>query len=174
MSGSTVKKHRSLRKLTGYNATRKNSFLLWFQACQVLPRHLHQLQGHLWDRRVILHHLLHPHLLHLPVGRFVRFEKEKMWLIVTSLQCQCLNLLMIAQGDLMKPKPTKIPKPNKKETTMERGDPLCSDDSEIPEWLQEFRGEFGGWWNSITGRLSRQFISWSLFRADRKETWGFG
>ena len=22
---------------------------------------------------------------------------------------------------------------------MERGDPLCSDDSEIPEWLQEFR-----------------------------------
>ena len=30
-------------------------------------------------------------------------------------------------------------KPNKKETTIERGDPLCSDDSEIPEWLQEFR-----------------------------------
>ena len=35
-------------------------------------------------------------------------------------------------------------KPNEKETTIERGDPLCSDDSEIPEWLQEFRGEFGG------------------------------
>ena len=33
----------------------------------------------------------------------------------------------------------KIPKPNKKETTIERGNPLCSDDSEIPEWLQEFR-----------------------------------
>ena len=30
-------------------------------------------------------------------------------------------------------------KPNKKETTTERGDPLCSDDSEILEWLQEFR-----------------------------------
>ena len=30
----------------------------------------------------------------------------------------------------------KIPKPNKKETTMKRGNPL---DSEIPEWLQEFR-----------------------------------
>ena len=30
----------------------------------------------------------------------------------------------------------KIPKPNKKETTIERGNPL---DSEIPEWLQEFR-----------------------------------
>ena len=34
---------------------------------------------------------------------------------------------------------TKIPKTNKEETTIERGDPLCSDDSEILEWLQEFR-----------------------------------
>ena len=31
----------------------------------------------------------------------------------------------------------KIPKTNKKETTIERGN-LC-DDPEIPEWLQEFR-----------------------------------
>ena len=33
----------------------------------------------------------------------------------------------------------KNPKTNKKETAMERGNPLCSDDPEIPEWLQEFR-----------------------------------
>ena len=33
----------------------------------------------------------------------------------------------------------KNPKTNKKETTREWSDPLCSDDSEIPEWLQEFR-----------------------------------
>ena len=32
-----------------------------------------------------------------------------------------------------------IPKTNKKETTIARGDPLHSNDSEIPEWLQEFR-----------------------------------
>ena len=32
-----------------------------------------------------------------------------------------------------------IPNLNKKETTIERGNPLCSDDSEILEWLQEFR-----------------------------------
>ena len=37
----------------------------------------------------------------------------------------------------------KTPKTNKKETTIERGDPLCSDNSEIPEWLQEFRRI---WW----------------------------
>ena len=30
-------------------------------------------------------------------------------------------------------------KTNKKETTIERGNPLCSVDPEIPEWLQEFR-----------------------------------
>ena len=33
----------------------------------------------------------------------------------------------------------KTPKTNQKETTIERGNPLCSDDPEIPEWLQEFR-----------------------------------
>ena len=44
---------------------------------------------------------------------------------------------MIEQGDsLFPPKPTKNPKPNKFETTIERRDPLCAD---ILEWLQEFR-----------------------------------
>ena len=33
----------------------------------------------------------------------------------------------------------QTPKTNKKETTTTRGNPLCSNDSEIPEWLQEFR-----------------------------------
>ena len=35
--------------------------------------------------------------------------------------------------------PIKNQKPIKKETTIERGDPLCSDDPEIPEWLQKFK-----------------------------------
>ena len=60
----------------------------------------------------------------------------------------------------------------------EHGDPLFTDSgrasSEILEWLQEFREKFGGWWNSTTGRFSRQFFSWSLFRADCKETSGCG
>ena len=44
---------------------------------------------------------------------------------------------MTERGDpLFASKPTKNPKPNKDETTMEREDPLCA---EIPEWLQEFR-----------------------------------
>ena len=42
-------------------------------------------------------------------------------------------------GQLEEIQANKIPKPNKKETTITRGDPLCSDNSEIPERLQEFR-----------------------------------
>ena len=38
----------------------------------------------------------------------------------------------------------QIPKTIKKETTITRIDPLCSDNSEIPEWLQEFREN--DWW----------------------------
>ena len=40
-------------------------------------------------------------------------------------------------GKLVETQANKIPKTNKKETTIERGN-LC-DDPEIPEWLQEFR-----------------------------------
>ena len=43
----------------------------------------------------------------------------------------------------MIPKPIKLQKTNKEETTIERGDPLLTGSvrasSEIPEWLQEFR-----------------------------------
>ena len=44
---------------------------------------------------------------------------------------------IIERGDPLLPKPTKNPKPNKDETTIERRDP-CGD-SDIPEWQQEFR-----------------------------------
>ena len=43
---------------------------------------------------------------------------------------------MMEQGHLTKSKPTESKKTNKKGTTIERGNPS---DSEIPEWLQEFR-----------------------------------
>ena len=44
-----------------------------------------------------------------------------------------------SSGRLDEDQANKIPKTNKIETTTARGDPLCSDNSEIPEWLQEFR-----------------------------------
>ena len=42
-------------------------------------------------------------------------------------------------GESVETQANIIPKTNKKETTIARGDPLHSNDSEIPEWLQEFR-----------------------------------
>ena len=107
MNGFMVKNHISLKTEFGLSVTRRTSFQSWFLACQVLPRHLHHPFGHLWNRRVILLlHLLHPHLLHLQWAK-CRFEKRKMHLTVTSLQCQCLSWLMIERRNLWKPKPTK-------------------------------------------------------------------
>ena len=54
MNGSMVKNHISLKTVFGYSATQRTSFRSWFQACQVLPLHLHQLYGHLLNiRRVV-------------------------------------------------------------------------------------------------------------------------
>ena len=58
----------------------------------------------------------------------------------------------------------KTQKPIKKEPEREQGDPLFTS-SEVPEWLCKNSEKFGGWWNSRTWRLSRQFLSWSIFRA---------
>ena len=81
---------------------------------------------HLQDRRVIPHHLLQPHLLHLRQVKF-KVKSEKIGMRVTSFH---------RSGRPDDTQANKIPKTNKEETTIERGDPLCS---EIPEWLQEFR-----------------------------------
>ena len=48
---SGQKPHLS-KKVFEHNGTRKTSFLSWFQACQVLPLHLHQLYGHLRNGRL--------------------------------------------------------------------------------------------------------------------------
>ena len=60
MNGSMVKNHISLKTGFGYSATRRTSFLLWFQTClQIrLQDLIRQLQGHIQDRRVIAQHLL--------------------------------------------------------------------------------------------------------------------
>ena len=50
------------------------------------------------------------------------------------------NLVDDGSGQPDETQANKISKTNKKETAIGRGNPL---DSEIPEWLQEFRGNFG-------------------------------
>ena len=67
-----------------------------------------------------------------------------------------------------------IPKTNKKETTIERGNPLCSDDHEIPEWLQEFREILMDDEIPVHGDSHASSSHEVSFRPDSKETRGFG
>ena len=82
MNGSMVKNHISFKTGFGYNATRRTSFLSWFQACQrVLPPVLIiQLQRHLQDRRGIVLHLLQARLLH----------QRQQHQVIMRLEVQCL------------------------------------------------------------------------------------
>ena len=112
MNGSMVKNHISLKTGFGYNATRRTSFLSWFQACQRVrpPVLIIQLQRHLQDRRVIVLHLLQARLLHQRQQHQVimRLEKERIELKVIPLQCLCqFSMLMIERGNPLWTKPTK-------------------------------------------------------------------
>ena len=73
------------------------------------------------------------------------------------------------RGDPTLTKPIKSQKERGDTLLRERGDTLFADSgrasSEILEWLQEFREKFGGWWNSRTWGLSRQFFSRSIFKS---------
>ena len=130
------------------------------KTCQVLPLHLHQFYGHQWNRRVILLHLLHPHLLlHLQQAKF-RFEKGKMHLTVTSLQCQCLSWLMNRSGKPEEIQSNEIPKTNEKETAIK-----CD------LWDSGMVARRKIWW--MMKFHCREALTWSFFRADYKETWGF-
>ena len=67
MNGSMVKNHISFKTGFGYSATRRTSFLLWFQACQQIRLQdlIRQLQGHFQDKKVIVQHLLQARPHHL-------------------------------------------------------------------------------------------------------------
>ena len=64
----------------------------------------------------------------------------------------------------------KNPKPNEKETTIERSNPLYS---EIPEWVK-IQGKFGGYEIPLQGGSHASSSHEVFFNADYKETWGFG
>ena len=144
MNGSMVKNHISFKTGLGFHATPRTSFLLWFQACQVRPLDLHQLQRHLQDRRVIVHHLLQPRLLHLQQVKF-RLQNEKIELRVTSLQCTCQLRLMTDRGDLMITKPTKPqnqmkrnPRRNRATRCVPRSRSGCKNSGKI-WWMMKFQ-----------------------------------
>ena len=117
MNGSMVKNHISLQKTVfGYSATRRTSFLLWFQACQVRPLDLHQLsrqESHSSSSSSSS-----------PTASEIQIRERKDGNSSDISPVQVSNLVDDRSGQ-------------PEETTIERGN-RCGD-SEIPEWLQEFR-----------------------------------
>ena len=103
--------HISFKTGFGFFATRRTSFLLWFQAYQRvrLQGLIRQLQGHFQDRRVIVQHLLQARLHHLQKV-IPRLENERIELKVTSLQQLGLPRLMSDRGDPIVIKPVKFQK----------------------------------------------------------------
>ena len=102
MNGSMVKNHISFKTGFGYNATRRTSFLLWFQACQIrLQDLIHQLQGNFQDRGGLVLHLLQARLLHQRHHQVImRLEKKRIELKVIPLQCLCqVPMLIIERGN---------------------------------------------------------------------------
>ena len=143
MNGSMVKNTSHLKREFGFHATRRTSFLLWFQACQVHPLDLtHRPQGHFQDRGVIAQHLLPARLLSPTVREIKTRERENR----TESDISPVTVSTTVDERSGRPdidQANKIRKPNKKEPKRERGDPLFADSgrasSEIAEWLQEFR-----------------------------------
>ena len=122
MNGSMVKKHISLKTGFGFTATRRISFLLWFQACQVRPQDLtHRLRGHFQDES------------HCSTSSSSSSSSP------TASEIQTRERQDRIESDI-----SPVPVSNSvgdrsgqpEDTPIELGNPLYS---EIPEWLQEFR-----------------------------------
>ena len=131
------KKNISFKTGFEYNATRRTSFLSWFQACRRvrLPVLIIQLQGHLQDRRDIVLHLLQASSPTVTSSDDETREREDR----TESDISPVPLSTNVDDrtwQLVVNHANTIPKTHKKEPKIERGNPLCSD---IPEWLQEFR-----------------------------------
>ena len=134
-NGSTVKNHISLKTGFGYRATRRTSFLSWFQALTSSS------SGSSSTLRTPMKQESHSSSSSSSssssptVGEIQVREKEDA--INSDISpVPMSNLVDDGSGQPDEIQANKIPKPNKKKTTIERRNPL---DSEIPEWLQEFR-----------------------------------
>ena len=123
-----VKNHISLKTGFGYPAIRRTSFLLWFQACQVRPLDLHRLQRHLRDRS----HSSSSSSTSSSSPTVSEIQSQERGDRIESdiSPVQVSNPVDDRSGRPDDTQANKTPKTNKKETTIERSDPLCS---EIPE-----------------------------------------
>ena len=189
-SGSTVKNHISFKTVFGYSAIQRTSFRSWFQACQrVLPQACPlQHPWHLQGRKLIIPRL--------PQARFTSPTMTSSTVSSDSVTRQARRDLCgidsypvtvsskhverqerwdFSSGtpeEELLTKPTKNPKPKKKQRPRSRtGRPVPFRNTGMAARIQ---WKPRGWQSSWTQRLTRQFFSWTIFRAHVYEKCGFG
>ena len=131
-NGSMVKNHILSKTVFGYSATRRTSFLLWFQACQIRLLDLtHQLRGHFLDQES---HCSSSSSSSPTVSEIQTREREDR----TESDISPVTVSTTVDDRSGRPgdNANKKPNPKKKESKKEQSDSLYS---EIPEWLQEFK-----------------------------------
>ena len=146
------------------------------QVCQrvVPPVFPLQVQWPLQSRRLIILLLPQVHLLHQLwlCHATVRIEQRQTCAgQIPMVSGSSSHVERKERGDSLT-KPTKNPKPKKKKRKPQErtGWPVVFWNPGVAARIQR---KFGGWWNSWTRRLTRQFFSWSVFRAHIQGTWGF-
>ena len=157
MNGSRVKNHISLKTGFGYNATRRTSFLSWFQACQrgssPGSHPSTSMTPSRQERHCSTSSSSSSSSLTTTTSSDIETREREDQSEIDSFQCLC----QVSNADVRTVKPVvcresnhehsqtnqKITKTNEKETMIERWNPLFAESSrassEIPEWLQEFR-----------------------------------
>ena len=172
-NGWMVKNHISFKTGFGYFATRRSSFLLWFQFCQNSSSASDSSTSRTPSRPVSHSSTFSSSASSSPTvsdtktrEREDRMESDFSPVTVSNRVDERSGRPDIDQASKLK---TKKPKRERGDTLLrKRGDPLSC---EIPEWLQEFR-DISVDDEILEHGLSRQFFSWSIFRAHIQETWG--
>ena len=138
-NGSMVKNHISLKTLFGYNAIRRTSFLSVVPGLSTSPSSSsYQSTSRTPSRQESHCSTSSSSSSSSPTATSSdneTREREDQTESDTSPVPVSTNV-DDRTGQPVVDQANKIPKTNKKETKIERGNPLCSD---IPEWLQEFR-----------------------------------
>ena len=142
MNGSMVKNHISFKTGLGYLATRRTSFLLWFQAYQVRPLDLHS-TSMTTSRQESHSSSSSSTSSSSPTASEIQSQERGDRIESDISPVQMSNSTDDRSGRPDDTQANTTPKTNKKEPKMGWSDPLFTDSvrvsSEIPEWLQEFR-----------------------------------
>ena len=145
MNGSMVENHISLKTGFGYSATRRTSFLLWFHALSANSSSGSDSS----TSKTLSRQESHCSTSSSSSSSSPTVSDTKTREREDRIQSDISPVTMSTTVDERSARPdvdqaNKTPKTNKKEPQKERGDPLLKErgdplNSEIPEWLQEFK-----------------------------------